>query len=184
MFKWLSDKAVSWARPADDAATALYQAVASATRNPVFYQKYGVEDSLDGRFDALVLYAVLVVRRLKSAPNGKALAQGVIDTMFADLDLSLHEIGVSENKVGRRVKVMARAFLGRMQAYDESIESQDCGQLAAALGRNLYRGGGVADSVADTLATSVMAVNQALDAIDDDAINAETVTVALAKMVE
>ncbi len=55
----------------------------------------------------------------------KARAQELTDTMFADMDLSLHEIGVSENKVGKKVKVMATAFVGRVQAYSQALDAND-----------------------------------------------------------
>ena len=65
--------------------------------------------------------------------------QGVVDTMFADMDLSLHEIGVSENKVGKKVKQMATAYMGRMEAYGAALAANDAAMLADVLNRNLYR---------------------------------------------
>ena len=59
-----------------------------------FFKKYGVSDDVDGRFDALSLVVILVMRRLKSLDeSGKALSQDLFDSMFADMDLSLREMG-------------------------------------------------------------------------------------------
>jgi len=55
------------------------------------------------------------------------------------MDLSLHEIGVSENKVGKKVKVMATAFMGRVKAYGAALDAGNKDMLIAALQRNLYR---------------------------------------------
>ena len=124
-----------------DAARALYVAAVARARDPLFYARHGVPDSLDGRFDMIALHVFLILHRLKQEGGGtKALAQTLFDTMFADMDESLREIGVGDLAVGRRVKTMAQALYGRIAAYQAALESADEGELAAALGRNLYRG--------------------------------------------
>ncbi len=183
MFNWLSNKVEQWARPANDASFALYQTVATAARNGDFYQRFLVDDGLDGRFDTLTLNAVLVVRRLSAIPDnaGEERAQGLIDTMFADLDLGLHEIGVSENKVGNKVKTMAKAYLGRMTAYDTSIAANDRAALALALERNLYRDNGE-NALENGLVDAVLAADQALSGIADADLDAATVGEALSHL--
>lgn len=140
MLQWLRQKVLDWSRPASVEAESLYRQIAEATRNLDIYIKYQIEDSFDGRFDTVCLFTALVVHRLtKIDGEGKLRAQELTDTMFADMDLSLHEIGVSENKVGKKVKVMATAFVGRLQAYSKALDDNDGEALAAALIRNLYR---------------------------------------------
>ena len=46
-------------------ARRLYDSLVRAARTPEFYGPDGVEDSVDGRFDMIVLHAVLVMRRLR-----------------------------------------------------------------------------------------------------------------------
>ena len=123
-----------------DAAHRLYASVVAQARQPAFYTSFGVADTVDGRFDMVALHAYLVLRRLKmrSEPAAKT-AQAVFDAMFADMDRNLRERGVGDLGVGRRVKTMARAFYGRIAAYDEGLAGDD-GMLVAALQRNLYRG--------------------------------------------
>ena len=48
-------------------------------------------------------------------------------------------LGVGDLGVGRRVKMMVRAFYGRIVAYDEGLAGEE-GALADALQRNLFRG--------------------------------------------
>ena len=168
MLSWLSKKVEQWARPADERAHRIYAVLADNARNPAFYERYGVADTYDGRFDTLTLMVVLAVRRMTAAgDDGKALGQGVIDTMFADMDLSLHEIGVSENKVGKKVKQMATAYLGRMQAYGEGLDAGDENGLAATLNRNLYRDNWT-DAKANGLAAAVLAEEARLNSLDDE----------------
>ena len=185
MFNWLSKKAQHWARPADDFSFAVYEQVAAASRDARLYERFDIEDTLDGRFDVLVLFAALTVRRLSlSGEAGKRLAQGVVDTMFADMDLSLHEMGVSENKVGKKVKTMAKAFMGRMKAYSDALDGDalDGGaieeMLVAALERNIYRDRG-ANGASKGLAEAVLLVVRALDDIDDAGLGAEAIGRAL-----
>lgn len=142
MLEWLRKKVLDWSRPSSVEAESLYRQVAETARIPQIYSKYAIADSFDGRFDTLCLIATLLVRRLTKMTedsNGKQRAQELIDTMFADMDLSLHEIGVSENKVGKKVKVMATAFMGRVKAYGAALDAGNKDMLIAALQRNLYR---------------------------------------------
>jgi len=94
---------------------ALRSAVAAA-RDPYLYATLGVPDTLDGRFDAIVLHVYLIVRRLGGDP-GPALAQAVFDAMFLDMDINLREMGVGDLSVGKRNRAMWEAFHGRSAAY-------------------------------------------------------------------
>ena len=119
----------------------LYRHAVRAARQPWFYEAAGVPDTIDGRFDLIGLHVALLVRRLHRAPPpGPALAQAVFDAMFSDMDLNLREMGVGELAVGKKVKAMWEAFHGRAKAYDAALDAGDRQELAAALGRNLWRG--------------------------------------------
>ncbi|MFN3077932.1 MAG: ubiquinol-cytochrome C chaperone family protein [Alphaproteobacteria bacterium] len=123
------------AAPAQD----LYGSIVRQARTPEFYTELGVSDSVDGRFDLIVLHAFLLLRRLKQDGSESAtLAQAVFDAMFADMDRSLREMGVGDLRVGAKVKQMATAFYGRVAAYDSGLDG-DAGELEGALMRNLYR---------------------------------------------
>jgi cytochrome b pre-mRNA-processing protein 3 len=127
-------------RRRERSAHQLYTRVIHRAREQVFYLALGVPDSLDGRFDLVVLHAVLMIRRLKSvaeprAEEGRALAQQVFDLMFADMDQNLREIGVTDTGVSKRVKQMVWAFYGRAAAYEDGLAK---GGLEDALARNLY----------------------------------------------
>lgn len=121
----------------------LYVAVINQARLPDFYLRFAVPDTLDGRFDLIVLHAFLIMRRLRqvAAEEGgeeaREVAQALFDLMFADMDQNLRELGVSDMSVGKRVKQMARAFYGRAAAYDDALGAGGAG-LAEALRRNLY----------------------------------------------
>ena len=130
-----------------DRALALYIASVEQARRPGFYTGCGVADSLDGRFDLIVLHVFLVVRALRPlGPEGKRLSDLMFKIMMDDMDMNLREMGVGDLSVGKRVKTMARAFYGRAAAYDSAFDAEreaaegDAGEagLEAALGRNVY----------------------------------------------
>lgn len=122
------------------AAVALYRRIVEQSRQPDFYARHGVPDSLDGRFDMIVLHAFLVMRRLRAIGNEAAnqLSQELFDLLFADMDNNLREIGVGDLGVGKRVKKMAQAFYGRVEAYEAGLTATDDAILTDALTRNLY----------------------------------------------
>jgi cytochrome b pre-mRNA-processing protein 3 len=124
--------------PIRDAAEQAYGSVVEQSRRPEFFTALGVPDTLDGRFELICLHAFLYLQRLKGE-NGSAasLSQRFFDTMFADFDRSLREIGVGDLSVGRQINRMAEAFYGRVRAYEEGLAGDDTA-LAAALSRNLY----------------------------------------------
>lgn len=123
-----------------DVAHALYSAILIQARLPVFYINFGVQDTVDGRFDMIVLHAHILFNRLKEgAAEDQDIAQAVFDLMFADMDQNLREMGVGDTGVSIRVKAMAEAFYGRATAYADGLREDDDTILIAALKRNLYR---------------------------------------------
>ncbi|MGF1611618.1 MAG: ubiquinol-cytochrome C chaperone family protein [Kiloniellales bacterium] len=126
------------ASPHREAAAALYEQLVAQARQPAFYSRCGVPDSLDGRYELIVLHAFLLFRRLKQDHAATAdLAQELFDVLFLDMDRSLREIGVGDLGVGKRVKRMAQGFYGRIEAYEAGLAGEEAG-LAAALRRNLF----------------------------------------------
>jgi cytochrome b pre-mRNA-processing protein 3 len=161
-----------------DRARALYAQIARAARTPDFYAVLGVPDTIDGRFDLIVLHAHLVLRRLKAAGGqGRALGQALFDTMFADMDEALRELGVGDLSVGRKIREMTEAYYGRALAYEEALQSPgDKALLEAALTRNVYQGMAPGTAALATLADYVCALEAALAASGDDAVLADSVT--------
>ncbi len=134
-----------------DSVVALYAALVGQARAPGFYAECGVPDSIDGRFDMIVLMTWLVLRRLQGEGEaGARLGQALFDLMLADMDRNLREMGVGDLGVGRRVKAMVEGFYGRVASYDEGLAADGDDVLRAALARNLY---GTIEAAPATLAT-------------------------------
>lgn len=149
----------------------IYNQIVAQARQPAFYRDHGVPDSLDGRFDLIMLHAILVIRKLnRLGPEGEQMAQDLFDLIFADMDNNLREIGVGDLSVGKRVKTMAKAFYGRAEAYEKGLAAADGGQeLMAALTRNLY-GTCKEKPTGSNLAYWIRYINQTIDIIDNNSI--------------
>ena len=122
------------------AASALYEVIVAQARDPGFFAWLHVPDSLDGRFETLVLHVFLVAHRLKSEASdaASALSRALLEAFVADMDRSLREMGAADLGVGRRVKAMTEALYGRIKAYETALEESASAALDAALRRNLY----------------------------------------------
>jgi cytochrome b pre-mRNA-processing protein 3 len=154
-------------RQMQDLVDNLYAKAVAQARQPLFYADAEVPDSVDGRFDLLVLHMFLILHRLGAEGAAtRKLSQALFDLMFADMDQSLREMGVSDMSVGKRVKEMARAFYGRVDAYDSALTKGS--GLEEALGRNLYRGADVRPATLAAMATYVKSQAAALAAITLD----------------
>jgi cytochrome b pre-mRNA-processing protein 3 len=126
--------------PAQHVADELYFRAVAQARQTNFYADMGVPDTVDGRFDMIALHVFLILRRLKQDNvRSAATAQALFDTMFTDMDRGLRELGAGDLGVGRRVKAMAKAFYGRVAAYDQGLMSTDT-DLQEAILRNIFRG--------------------------------------------
>ena len=148
----------------------IYGAVVAQARRPVFYAGLGVPDTVEGRFDMIVLHLVLVLRRLRREPRGLDLAQGVFDAFCRDLDHNLREMGVGDLSVPKKMQRFAEAFYGRQRAYEDALAAADPALLGAALGRNVFSGND--PSGINRLADYARRTAAQLDALDGAALAA------------
>jgi cytochrome b pre-mRNA-processing protein 3 len=122
---------------------ALEQQLAARALAAVFFTKFGVPDTMDGRFDMMALHAWLALARLKNSGQDEA-AQVLTDALFIGFDEALREQGISDMGMGSRMKALANAFYGRLSVYDAAKGRE---QLAEALARNVWRGAAVDERV-------------------------------------
>jgi cytochrome b pre-mRNA-processing protein 3 len=116
-------------------ATDLCVSLSLRARDPVFFAALGVPDTIDGRFDMIVLHAWLVLERLRALQMNDV-SQAFVNLLFVSFDESLRELGVGDIGIGHRVKKMADAFYGRLAAYGAAGEQ---GALEQAIRRNIFR---------------------------------------------
>ena len=123
-----------------DISQDLYEAIVAAARQEKFYGEWGVPDTVDGRFDMIILHVFLVLDRLKSGGAATLdLRQSLTDSFFRDMDRSLREMGVGDLSVGKKVRKMAEAFYGRVAAYAGALDAS--GDVSDVIRRNIFPDG-------------------------------------------
>jgi len=149
---------------------ALYGAIVAQARLPAFYVAFGVPDTLEGRFDLLVLHLVLVLRRLSRAGDrGREFGQQLFDAFCRDLDGNLREMGVGDLTVPKRMRRFGEAFYGRQATYLAALGAQNPADFENALSRNILQAEG-SDARAACLARYARAAVRQLDAQQDVAL--------------
>ena len=117
-----------------------YQKIIEVSRNKVFYSKLNVPDTLDGRYDLLSLFSIILIYSLsQSDKKGVELSQILFDKIFLDLDLSLREMGAGDAGVHIKIKNMVRSYMGRQKSYCDCFENNDFIKLKKSLINNVYR---------------------------------------------
>ncbi|KYG99247.1 ubiquinol-cytochrome C chaperone family protein [Bradyrhizobium sp. DOA1] len=121
---------------------AIYGMIVTQAREPIFYRDLGVPDTVNGRFDLLLLHLWLLLRRLRTVQGATELSQALFDRFCEDMDDNLREMGVGDQTVPKRMRAFGEAFYGRVQAYDQAMEGGS-GALAAAICKNILNGTGM-----------------------------------------
>jgi cytochrome b pre-mRNA-processing protein 3 len=118
---------------------AIYGMIVAQAREPLFYAGLGVPDTVNGRFDMVLLHLWMVLRRLRPAAGGAELSQALFDHFCADMDANLREMGVGDLTVPKRMQAFGEAFYGRVAAYDVALAEGEAA-LAQALCKNILNG--------------------------------------------
>jgi cytochrome b pre-mRNA-processing protein 3 len=119
---------------------AIYGMIVTQAREPLFYRDLGVADTVNGRFDLVLLHLWMVLRHLRGLPGGVELSQALFDHFCADMDANLREMAVGDLTVPKKMQILGEAFYGRSAAYDMAL-SDSTEALAQAISRNVLDGG-------------------------------------------
>ncbi len=150
---------------------ALHLRVNAASREAALYEVLAVPDTVEGRFESLVLHTVLMLRALDRLPApAPDVAQDLVDAVFLQLDAALRELGVGDISVPKRMKKLGAAFYGRAGQYGPALDARDGPALRAALARNVFGRETVGPDAPEAagLAAYVQAADDALARADLD----------------
>ena len=129
---WLRDKT-------PDSAYTAYAALVDQARQPAFYMNMGVPDTIDGRFDMIVMHVILVFRRFSGGDAAaRAFGQHVFDIFIKDMDRSLREMGIGDVSIPKKMKKIGQSYFGRSKAYQAALDADDRASLADAVNRNIF----------------------------------------------
>lgn len=125
-------------------ALLIYKELHEQARNEWFFTALRVPDTLEGRFEVLVLHVFLWINRMQQDPDYETayrpVTENLLEILFDDLDSALREMGVGDTGVPRRIKAMGEALYGRIEAYEKALESKEA--VHEAIQRNVYGGQG------------------------------------------
>ena len=146
----------------------IYQKIVKFSRNKIFYTKFKVPDTIDGRFDMLVLITIIVVFRLsKIKDEGIKLSQKIFDIVFKDLDFSLRELGAGDVTVANNMKKLISSYMGRQKIYLKAFKNDDEKFLAMAFKNNIFRNNDQNENLIILLSINIFKINKKLHLIED-----------------
>ncbi|WP_280138553.1 ubiquinol-cytochrome C chaperone family protein [Methyloceanibacter methanicus] len=103
-------------------------------RLPIYYQRLGVPDTLNGRFVMLSLHLFAVLHRLKEAGGqdaaktrtapqtmARATAQALSDRFAADMETVLREIGTGDLAVPKKVRKLVAQGASLLEGYERAV---------------------------------------------------------------
>jgi cytochrome b pre-mRNA-processing protein 3 len=144
----------------------LWTWVTETARQPHFYVRHQVADTVNGRFDMVALVTSLVLLRMEQAGLHKEHAL-LTERFVDDMDGSLRDIGIGDMLIGKHMGKVMGSLGGRLGAYRAALASGAAPEaLAEALARNVWRGT-PPEGAPDALAEEVRALAARLAALPD-----------------
>jgi cytochrome b pre-mRNA-processing protein 3 len=147
----------------------LWTWITQTAREPRFYLRHAVADTVDGRFDMVSLVSCLVLLRLEELDlrtENALLTERFVD----DMDGSLRDIGIGDMVIGKHMGKVMSALGGRLGAYRQALAPDaPAGELAEALARNVYRGN-PPEGAAEDLAGAVLELKARIAATPTEAL--------------
>ena len=117
----------------------LYKLIVKQSRNKEFYLSLKIPDTIDGRFELIVLHFFLLERTLdKEIKKDQLIYKELLEIIYKDFDMSLREIGVGDLSVGKKIYHMTEAFSGRLFAYRKFNNKKHYNIIEATIRRNIY----------------------------------------------
>ena len=120
-----------------EASRKLYERIVAQSREPSFYTCTKIPDTVNGRFELIVLHLFLLLYCFNRKSIAAPVSQDLIDVMIEDLDRALRQMGVGDLSVGRKIKKMASITQVRLRTYETALEGGDT-RLGQALSENLF----------------------------------------------
>ncbi len=160
MLAWFTNR-----RQPRQTAHKLYGSIVAQAREPWIYRQFNVPDTLECRFEILVLHVYVVLDRLRSDEACAPLAQALVDGFFDDMDVIHRELGVADLKVPKNMHRTAGVFYERLDHYAKAFAGTSEQTAAALLASHVFPDGGAPDHI-DSLDGYVAELHESLERQD------------------
>jgi cytochrome b pre-mRNA-processing protein 3 len=132
MFGWFAN------RNRERIVSRVYAEIVAQARQPVFYSSLGVPDTVEHRYEMMVLHVFLLLHRFRDEDAlAKDAAQEVCDRFFLEMDRAMREMGVGDLTVPKRMRKIAGLYAARAQSYADALAQDGNADLIAQLARHL-----------------------------------------------
>ncbi len=108
-------KALKKSNKERELANRLHEAIIGRARAPEFFERFGVPDTMDGRFDLVVLHAWLVLGRLRGSPRCTRFRSASPIRCSPPSTKGLRELGISDMGMGPAHEEDRRCVLWALQ---------------------------------------------------------------------
>ena len=145
----------------------LWHRVVEVAREPQWYAKCGIADTVAGRFDAITVVLGLVLLRLEASAAVRSQTARLTELFVSDMDGQLRQSGVGDVVMAKHMGKLMSALGGRIDAFRAALTEPDDAALTAAVERNITMIEG-ADAAA--VAKEMRAIAATLAATEDAAL--------------
>tara|TARA_Y100001970_G_C14133701_1_gene803125 strand:- start:354 stop:896 length:543 start_codon:yes stop_codon:yes gene_type:complete len=115
----------------------LYKRILKSSYERHFYEKIMIPDTLDGRFDLIILHIFIIIKIFKnSSEQNKNFTQKLFDIFMIEVESSYREMGISDQSFSKKMKVVIESFYGRTKMYDLNFENKS--EFLNCLVRNIW----------------------------------------------
>lgn len=151
--------------PAQEQVRPLWLKVVEIAREPDWYARGGIADSVPGRFDAITLVLALVMLRMERDPALSAPSGRLTELFVNDMDGQLRQSGIGDLSVGKQIGKLMGALGGRIEAFRAGLAESEDAALIAAVDRNLTFG---ENGNPAAVASEIRVLSAALARLSDD----------------
>lgn len=151
--------------PAQEQVRPLWLKVVEIAREPDWYARGGIADSVPGRFDAITLVLALVMLRMERDPALSAPSGRLTELFVNDMDGQLRQSGIGDLSVGKQIGKLMGALGGRIEAFRTGLAESEDAALIAAVDRNLTFG---ENGNPAAVASEIRVLSAALARLSDD----------------
>ena len=115
----------------------LYKKILQTSYNNWFYKDLKVDDTIEGRFEIIVLHIFVLFKILDERNEENTFfKQKLLETFIEELDSTYREIGISDNTFAKKMKIAVQSIYGRIDSYDNQLDNIDL--FSESLQRNIW----------------------------------------------